>query len=170
MSAGAPGSLLRRPRRLLYDFGQRVRCDAGVRSLLSDGLWEQLTSLGSSRTSYDTGERPIGEGEEDKPVIVLIDGRVKVTCNEWDEIEVLLPIRGAGDIVGQRAAIDQGVRSASVIALRPCTTRIRSVEEFFAFVDAQDLAFPLLRLAVARQREGQLIRVKLTTLAVSQHL
>jgi CRP/FNR family transcriptional regulator, cyclic AMP receptor protein len=146
-----------------------VWCDAGVRSLLSDDLWKQLTSLGRKRT-YDTGARLIGEGDDDTYVIVLVDGRVKVTCSEQDGTEVLLSIRGDGDIVGERAAIDQDVRSASVTALRPCTTRVLSAEEFFAFVDAHALARPLLRLAVARQREGQRIRVELTTLAVSQRL
>jgi len=146
-----------------------VWCDAGVRSLLSDDLWKQLTALGRKRT-YDTGARLIGEGEEDTHVIVLLDGRVKVTCSEQDGTEVLLSIRGDGDIVGERAAIDQDVRSASVTALRPCTARVLSAEEFFAFVDAHDLARPLLRLAVVRQREGQRIRVELTTLAVSQRL
>jgi CRP/FNR family cyclic AMP-dependent transcriptional regulator len=140
-----------------------------MRSLLSEDVWRQLTSLGRRRM-YDTGERLITEGDTDMHVIVLIDGRVKVTCCEADGTEVLLAIRGTGDIVGERAAIDQDVRSATVTALRPCSARVLSAREFFAFVDAHDLARQLLRLAVARQREGQLIRVELSTLPVSRRL
>jgi len=146
-----------------------VWCDAGVRSLLPDGVWRQLTSLGRKRT-YDTGERLITEGDSDTHVIVLVDGRVKVTCSEEDGTEVLLAIRGAGDVVGERAAIDQDARSATVTALRPCSTRVLSANDFFAFVEAHHLARPLLRLGVARQREGQLIRVELSTLPVSRRL
>jgi CRP-like cAMP-binding protein len=146
-----------------------VWCDAGVRSLLSDDVWQQLTSLGRRRT-YDTGEQLITEGDSDTHVIVLVDGRVKVTCSEEDGTEVLLSIRGTGDVVGERAAIDQDVRSATVTALRPCSTRVVSARDFFAFVEAHDLTRPLLRLAVARQREGQLIRVELSTLPVSRRL
>jgi CRP-like cAMP-binding protein len=146
-----------------------VWCDAGVRSLLSDDVWQRLTCLGRKRT-YDTGERLIMQGDTDTHVIVLVDGRVKVTYSEEDGTEVLLSIRGPGDVVGERAAIDQGVRSATVTALRPCTTRVLSASDFFTFVDAHDLERPLLRLAVARQREGQLIRVELSTLPVPRRL
>jgi CRP/FNR family transcriptional regulator, cyclic AMP receptor protein len=146
-----------------------VWCDAGVRSLLSDDVWQRLTSLGRRR-AYDTGERLITEGGSDTHVIVLVDGRVKVTCNEEDGTEVLLSIRGAGDVVGERAAIDRDVRSATVTALRPCSARVLSADDFFAFVDAHGLERPLLQLAVARQREGQLIRVELSTLPVARRL
>ncbi len=144
-------------------------CDAGVRSLLSEDVWQQLTSLGRRRT-YDAGERLITEGDTDTHVIVLVAGRVKVTCCEVDGTEVLLAIRGPGDVVGERAAIDHGLRSATVTALRPCSTQVLSADEFFAFVDARDLARQMLHLAIARQREGQLIRVELTTLPVSRRV
>src|SRR5215467_8014176 len=117
----ASGRLLPVPREFCIVSDRGVWCDAGVRSLLPDGVWRQLTSLGRKRT-YDTGERLITEGDSDTHVIVLVDGRVKVTCSEEDGTEVLLAIRGAGDVVGERAAIDQDARSATVTALRPCST------------------------------------------------
>jgi len=60
-----------------------VWCDAGVRSLLSGELWTKLTSQGTAHT-YETGQRLITEGQVDDGVIVLIEGRVKVTCCEED--------------------------------------------------------------------------------------
>jgi CRP-like cAMP-binding protein len=132
-------------------------------------VWESLVSQGVRRV-YDTGERLISEGEADTRVIVLIEGRVKVTCNEEDGTEVLLAIRGAGDVIGERAAIDQGVRSATVTALRPCSTRVLAAHEFIDFLDTHDLALTMLRLAVSRQRESQQIRVELSTLPVHRRL
>jgi len=110
------------------------------------------------------------EGERDTRVIVLMEGRVKVTCCEEDGTEVLLSIRGAGDVVGERAAIDQRLRSATVTALRRCSTRVLTAGEFMQFIGANDLVHPLLRLSVSRQREGQLIRVELSTLPVGRRL
>jgi CRP/FNR family cyclic AMP-dependent transcriptional regulator len=144
-------------------------CDSGVRSRVPVEVWRALASEGMQR-SFQTGHRLIIEGVTDTRVFVLTEGRVKVTSNEEDGTEVLLAIRGAGDIVGERAAIDQGLRSATVTALRPCTTRVLSAREFMHFVDAHDLGMTMLRLAVSRQRESQQIRVELSTLSVSRRL
>ncbi len=146
-----------------------VWCDAGMRSLLPADLWASLASQGIGRT-YGTGEQLMTEGDADTRVIVLIEGRVKVTCCENDGTQVLLAVRGAGDIVGERAAIDQGVRSATVTALRRCSARVLAAREFMRFVDDHDLAVVMLRLAVARQRESQLIRVEISTLPVLRRL
>ena len=144
-------------------------CDAGLRSRLSPKVWESLVSEGVPRT-YARGETLILEGEADTRVMVLVEGRVKVTCNQADGTEVLLAIRGAGDIVGEHAAIDKGVRSATVSALRPCRTRVLIAQEFMRFVNRHDLALTMLQLAVARERENQTIRVELSTLSVRRRL
>jgi CRP/FNR family transcriptional regulator, cyclic AMP receptor protein len=140
-----------------------------MRSSLSTDLWALLASQGMRRT-YEAGERLMTEGEADTRVVVLIEGRVKVTCSEDDGTDVLLAIRGAGDIVGERAAIDQGVRSASVTALRRCSTRVLSATEFMNFVHEHALADTMLRLGVSRQREGQLFRVEISALTVLRRL
>jgi CRP-like cAMP-binding protein len=119
---------------------------------------------------YETGEQLIAEGQASTYVVVLTAGRVKVTCNEEDGTEVLLAIRGPGDIVGERAAIDLDVRSATVTALRRCTARVLSAEQFLHFVDSHALSRAMLRFAVSRQRESQHIRVELSTLPVSRRL
>jgi CRP/FNR family cyclic AMP-dependent transcriptional regulator len=140
-----------------------------MRSSLSTDLWALLASQGMRR-AYEAGERLMTEGEADTRVVVLIEGRVKVTCSEDDGTEVLLAIRGAGDIVGERAAIDQGVRSAAVTALRRCSTRVLSAPEFMKFIHEHGLADTMLRLGVSRQREGQLLRVEISALTVLRRL
>jgi CRP-like cAMP-binding protein len=128
-----------------------------------------LISTGMART-YEAGEPLIIEGLADTRVIVLIEGRVKVTCCDADGNEVLLAIRGAGDVVGERAAIDRGIRSAMVTALRPCSTRVLTARQFMDFVHRHDLTTAMLELAVSRQREAQQIRVELTTMPVPRRL
>jgi CRP/FNR family cyclic AMP-dependent transcriptional regulator len=150
-------------------YGLDVWCDGGFRAVLPGDLWDTLASLGTRRT-YATGQHLMTEGETDTRVIVLVEGRVKVTCTEDDGTEVLLSIRGAGDVVGERAAIDRGVRSATVTALRHCSARVLSAREFMGFVRQHDLADAMLRFGVSRQREGQAIRVEISTLPVARRL
>jgi CRP/FNR family cyclic AMP-dependent transcriptional regulator len=144
-------------------------CDAGVRSMLSDALWTTLLSLGTART-YGMGERLLTEGELDTRVIVILDGRVKVMCAEEDGSETLLAIRGTGDVVGERSAIDGGPRSATVTALRRCSTRVLMAHEFMRFLQVHNLLDAMLRLSVSRQREAQLIRVEISTLPIRRRL
>ena len=136
---------------------------------MSDGAWTSLASQGVARR-YATGEVLIPQGQASPRVIVLVDGRVKATRSEPDGTEVLLAIRDAGEIIGEMSALDDGVASATVTALRPCLARVLSARAFLDFVRTHDLALPLLRLAAQRRRESEQIRVELTTLPVSGRL
>lgn len=144
-------------------------CDAGLRSLLPPDVWDALQSEGRRRT-YERGERLLSQGDEGTSVIVLVEGRVKVTCCQEDGGEVLLAIRGPGDILGERAAFDGGARSATVTALGTCVARVLGGRQFVDFVSGRDLWRTMLNFSVARQRESQSIRVELTTLPVCARL
>jgi CRP/FNR family transcriptional regulator, cyclic AMP receptor protein len=144
-------------------------CDGGVRALVSDDVWAALTSCGRQR-AYDAGDVVIRQGDDGTCVVVLIDGLVKVARCQEDGSEVLLAIRGPGEIIGGMAVIDAGVSSATVSALVRCRARVVAAGEFLAFVAANDLALPLLRHAAARQRESEDICVELSTLSVSRRL
>jgi CRP/FNR family cyclic AMP-dependent transcriptional regulator len=144
-------------------------CDGGVRPLVSDDVWASLTSSGSRRT-YAAGEVLMSEGGAGTQVIVLIEGRVKVTRHESDGTEVLLAIRGAGEIIGEMAVLDETVASATVTALRSCATRRLPAREFIEFVRSHDLALPMVRYASARRRESDQIRIELSTLPVPRRL
>lgn len=144
-------------------------CDGGVRALVSDQLWALLVSQGRPRR-YDTGDVLLTQGDAPGRVIVLVDGRVKVTRSEADGTEVLLAIRDAGEIIGEISALDGGVASATVTALRACESRVLVTAAFLAFVRANDLALPMLRHASARRRESEQIRIELTTLPVARRL
>src|SRR5947209_3162648 len=119
---------------------------------------------------YHTGEIMLAQGRPGGRVIVLVDGRVKVTRSEADGTEVLLAIRDAGEIIGEMSALDGSPATATVTALRPCTTRVLTVAEFLYFVRSHDLIEPVLRHAAARRRESEQIRVELTTLPVWRRL
>lgn len=144
-------------------------CDGGMRTLVPTDMWATLTAQGRPRV-YQTGDVLVRQGELGTHVVVLIDGRVKSIRTDEDGAEVLLAIRGSGDIINEMAVIDAGLTSSTVSALTPCATRVVLAHEFLAFVRANDLALPLLRYATARRRESEQIRVELSTLSVSHRL
>jgi CRP-like cAMP-binding protein len=140
-----------------------------MRTLVSSDAWATLTAQGRPRL-YQTGDVLVRQGELGTHVVVLIDGRVKAICSDEDGAEVLLAIRGPGDIINEMAVIDAGLTPSTVSALTPCLARVVLANEFLAFVSANDLALPLLRYATARRRESEQIRVELSTLPVSHRL
>jgi CRP/FNR family transcriptional regulator, cyclic AMP receptor protein len=143
--------------------------DGGVRVLVSDDVWAALSALGSERR-FATGEVMLRQGDRGVRVYVLIDGRVKVTRSEEDGSEMLLAIRGAGEVVGELSVLDSGFVSATITALRPCLTRVIPGPVFVQFVQEHGLALPMFRNAAARWRENERIRIELGTLSVGRRL
>jgi CRP-like cAMP-binding protein len=97
-------------------------------------------------------------------------GRVKIVRSEVDGTEVLLEVRGAGELVGEMSVIDGEDSAVSVTALRPCVTSRVPAARFIDVLCGSDLAIPLLRYAISRRRESDQIRVELSSLPVSLRL
>jgi CRP-like cAMP-binding protein len=148
---------------------QRLWCDGGLRAHVSAEVWESLVSRGLHR-SYRAGDVIVRQGELGTRVVVLTEGIVKVTRYQADGTEVLLSVRGTGEVIGEMAVFDDGVSSATVSALVRCRARVLPADDFIAFVSANDLALALLRHAVARQREREEICVELSTFPVARRL
>jgi CRP-like cAMP-binding protein len=73
------------------------------------------------------------EGQRADYVIVIRSGRIKV-CVESPSGQQLVAIRQAGDIVGERAALQTAERSATVTALETVTAHVVPTEDFAAFL------------------------------------
>lgn len=91
----------------------------GFRTLLSDEQWSTLLDAGVPHT-YRPGEELLRQGDPGGFVLVLHTGRVQVLRTESDGSRLLLEIRAAGDLVGEMAARDSGVRNATVVAVDRC--------------------------------------------------
>ncbi|WP_328608125.1 Crp/Fnr family transcriptional regulator [Amycolatopsis sp. NBC_00345] len=76
----------------------------------------KITPLGTQRL-YRRGEILCREGDPGGIVLVLIRGHARIITVTPDGREVLIAVRGSGDVVGELAAIDGGPRSATVEAL-----------------------------------------------------
>ncbi|GGM85228.1 Crp/Fnr family transcriptional regulator [Lentzea pudingi] len=78
----------------------------------------ELTELlGRGRAvEYQPGDHLMRQGEEGDCVIVVRSGVVKVMSNDHSGGTRLLAVRGPGELLGEIACVDDGVRSASVLA------------------------------------------------------
>jgi CRP-like cAMP-binding protein len=78
-----------------------------------------------------------------------------------DGEELLLALRGPGDLLGELSAIDGEPRSATVSALEPLEVLLVDAGEFTAFLRANpSVMFDLLRLLTGRLRDADRKRVE----------
>ena len=95
---------------------------------------EVLRSMASSRT-FAAGARIMAEGERADHVMVILGGQVKVGVHE-SGAERVLAVRGPGQLVGERAALQAGLHSASVVALDTVSGLVVRINDFAAFIGA----------------------------------
>jgi CRP/FNR family cyclic AMP-dependent transcriptional regulator len=115
------------------------------------------------RRTLATGTVLLREGEPGNDVLVVLDGMVKLVATPPQGREVVLGMRGAGDLLGELSALDGEPRSASVVALGDVEVGILSataLREFLA--DRPRAALVIMRLLVERLREADRGRVELS--------
>jgi len=121
---------------------------------------EALTESGR-RQRYPKGAPMFVEGEQSDRVLAILDGRVKVSLVTADGKEVLLAVRGPGDILGELAFIDGEPRSATATALDPVSSVVVSAADFTRFLESHPrVALLLLRMVSRRLRDADLKRAE----------
>jgi CRP-like cAMP-binding protein len=127
---------------------------------LGPGNVEQLRALGRVRR-YPVGARLFGEREAGDAVLVLLAGRVKLSCVTDGGREALLGIRVPGELIGEMSAIDGEPRSASATALEPVEVLALSSEAFVAYLERTPaVALVLVRMLNRRLRDADLKRIE----------
>jgi CRP-like cAMP-binding protein len=112
---------------------------------MTEGERQAFAELASERT-FLRGALLMREGDPADLVFVIRTGRTHVFTKDDGE-QRLLAERGPGQLVGERAALEQNVRSATVVAIEQTDTLVMATEEFWAFLHA----YPAVRAIV----EGQ---------------
>jgi CRP-like cAMP-binding protein len=146
-----------------------ARPGAGIRAEVSEHVWRDLLAHGSRRV-YDAREVLVRQGDAGSRVAVIQEGRVKITRSEVNGMEALLAVRGAGELVGETAAIDGEDSPVTVTALRPCMASLYTASQFIGLLGGGELVLAMLRYAMSRRREADQIRVELSLLPVSTRL
>ncbi len=85
--------------------------------------------------NYTAGEQILDRDSRTNDVLFITKGEVRVVNYSVSGRETAFAVIQAGDYVGEIAAIDGEARSASVVALKPCTIAALPAERFRALVE-----------------------------------
>ena len=97
-------------------------------------------------------------GEDTSQVMIIDSGWVKVSVRDGGT-EKILAVRGQGDVVGERAALTTGVRSATVTALDEVSAVVVPAERFAEFLRGHPRAAEVLERQVTERREEDRARL-----------
>jgi len=132
----------------------------GFGAALTPGELEDLISQGVRRP-FRRGAFIMTEGEASDHVVVLLVGRAKVSSYTADGKEVVLAVRGPGELLGDFSAMDGGSRSATVAALESIEALIIPADRFKAYLESHArLAVLLLQTWSRRVRDADRKRVE----------
>ncbi|MFC6087841.1 Crp/Fnr family transcriptional regulator [Saccharothrix lopnurensis] len=116
---------------------------------------------------YAAGSVLLHEGEASRYVLVVLSGYVKITAHNAEGEVSLLAIRGAGDLLGELAALDGQPRSATATAAGVVHAVWVSAQAFRAFrARHPEAAEEVSRSAAAKLRSATARRIDLTGVSV----
>ncbi|MCD0453601.1 Crp/Fnr family transcriptional regulator [Actinocorallia sp. API 0066] len=95
---------------------------------------EALQRGGRIRT-FATGARLLLQGERPDQVLILRHGWAKVSVGDVDGREVVIAVRGPGELVGETGLLNGSPRTATLTALHPVTALSVTRSRFSAFLD-----------------------------------
>ncbi|TDC69170.1 Crp/Fnr family transcriptional regulator [Streptomyces hainanensis] len=122
-----------------------------------------LLALGGE-ARYAAREPVIRQHEPSTHVALVLTGRLKVTAHSRQAVEALLALRGPGDLIGERSALQATPRSATVTALVPSGLVLVTAERFVAYLDEHPHATrQLTTLMSDRLRAGDQRRLEYGT-------
>jgi CRP/FNR family cyclic AMP-dependent transcriptional regulator len=110
---------------------------------------------------FARGAALIHAGQVGDRVLVITKGHVKLTRVTEEGRDVLLAIRGPGDLIGEQSAIDGQPRSASVIALDAVEALALAPRDFLSYLTSTpEASLYVMRLLAARLRDADGKRVE----------
>lgn len=128
---------------------------------LLDPAGRALLTASASRHAHPFGTVLLREGEASRAVLVLIRGTVKVVATGVGGHQLLLAIRGAGDVLGDLSVLDERPHSATVIAMGPVALLRIPSEDFGRLLrEHAGVAYALLRVLSGRLRLANVRRVQ----------
>jgi CRP/FNR family transcriptional regulator, cyclic AMP receptor protein len=118
---------------------QRMGSGQGFWTLLSPTEQAVLTSIGRVSV-FPPGATMCYEGEPTTHIFILVKGWVKVFAVTSDGRELMLALRGQGDVIGDVAGATTGHRNATIKAVDAVQALICRYDRFDAFLDSYPAA------------------------------
>jgi CRP-like cAMP-binding protein len=114
---------------------------------------DAIASLSVERR-YDDGETIFARGEPGEGMLVVLQGRIRLSIVSSEGRELILREAQPGDVIGEIAVIDGGRRSADAVAVGPVTAGFIGQPPFARLLaERPGLIMPVLQVLCARLRE-----------------
>ena len=130
---------------------------------MTAGVPPPFGDLGATAVTrrFSAGTALFHAGDPSDWVALVRRGRVKVVETTADSREVLLAVRGPGQLIGELSAIDGQPRSASAVAMDEVEVQLVDAAGFHSYLEATpSAALALLRLVTSRLRDADRKRVE----------
>ena len=128
--------------------------------LLTASERDGLMAIGRVR-AFPPGAALMYQDDPSDRIVILLEGRVKVTRIEGDGRESLLSIRDPGDLLGELSFVDGHPRLATVTTVEPVRALVTTAEELRRHLESTPrVAVVLLETVVHRFRESTLKRTQ----------
>jgi CRP-like cAMP-binding protein len=123
------------------------------------------------RRRYPAGQALFHMGDEGGSLHLIERGRVKITIPSSSGEELILAIRGAGDILGELSLFDGKSRSATVLALEETGTLCLHREDLLALMRNRfDVVEKILEVLARRIRETDMLLADVHFLDITSRL
>lgn len=106
---------------------------------LDDLQLDKLIAI-SQKQTYNRGEIIFKQGDEGDAIYIITQGQVEVQIENQDGVRSPTIYLGTGQIFGEMALIDQGKRSATIVAVEDNTTIYQIATDTFAALCQADTA------------------------------
>jgi CRP/FNR family transcriptional regulator, cyclic AMP receptor protein len=124
---------------------------------------EELLAV-ARRRSIAKAQPILREGSAGDEVVIVLGGRVKLVASGAEGREVVLAIRGPGELIGEMAALGGIRRTATAIAVDSVEAAYLRADELRQFLGEHPAAaLVLMRMLVSRWAEADRDRISLAT-------
>jgi CRP/FNR family transcriptional regulator, cyclic AMP receptor protein len=128
-----------------------------------DPLVEALRHSGRRR-QFAAGQALFVEGDSAERVFLLEGGWVLLSCSSPDGREVVLGLRGPGDVIGDMSVLDGKPRSATALALQPVDAVVAPASALTSAVQDPNVARAMISVLAARLRDADRKRIEFSSL------
>jgi CRP-like cAMP-binding protein len=116
------------------------------------------------RRTFSPGTEILRAGSAGDQAVLVLAGRVRLVAYGADHREVVLAIRGPGELIGEMAALGAGRRTATAVALDEVEAGFLRASELLEFLrEHPDAALVVIRMVVRRLAEATRDVVDLAT-------
>jgi CRP/FNR family transcriptional regulator, cyclic AMP receptor protein len=113
---------------------------------------------------FRRGQALFTEGDVAERVFLIETGRVLISCTSADGREIVLGLRGPGDIIGELSALDGEARSATALVVADVEAVVAPGSALAHALEHVDAAWELIGILADRLRDADRKRLEFATL------